>query len=119
MRSCRSSRRGFTGASCTFSPPSGFTPCIPRPTRERVHDLGVTTGERGQERGVDLLAGYVHAGMLEVGGGAGVANHGYGKPEIDGRPHGGVDAHRGHHAGHDELIDPVAPQALLEPPPGK
>ena len=63
---------------------------------------------------MDLLAGNVDAGVLEVGGGAGVGDHRHGETEIHGSPHGGVDAHRGHDSADDQLIDPVVAQPLLE-----
>jgi hypothetical protein len=83
---------------------------------ERVcaYDIGVAIGERSDESGVHLLARDVDAGVFEVWGRACVTENRDGEAQIHGRPHRRIDAHRGHHSRDDELIDPLAPQAMFE-----
>jgi hypothetical protein len=83
---------------------------------ERVcaHDRGVAIGERSDESGVNLLARDVDARVFEVRGRACVTDNRDSEAQIHGRPHRRIYAHRGHHSGHDQLIDPLAPQATFE-----
>ena len=63
---------------------------------------------------MDELARDIDARVLEVRGRAGVTDNRDAEAQIHGGPHRRINAHRGHHSGYHELIDPLAPQATFE-----
>src|SRR5689334_23633170 len=91
--------------------PSGCTCCsdIVRGCYRRI-----ALAERRQEGAVHGRSGDRDAAEVEVEGGAGIVRDGAAEAEIGRRPHGGVDAHAGHHAHHHQLVCAGGAQARLE-----
>ena len=77
-------------------------PCKNLPHRRH---LRIDRPQRRQERAVDILCRDGLAIENERPRSARVARHPAGKAEIEGRPHRGIDAHVGHHAADDQLLD--------------
>src|SRR5688572_6987384 len=74
----------------------------------------VELAESGDERCVYVLRVHLASAELEVGSGAGVGNERHLEAEVGAGARGRVDAHAGHHPGHDDLLDVEAVQRLLE-----
>ena len=75
---------------------------------------GVEPAEGGDERRVHVLRVHRAPTELEAGSGAGVRHEGHLESEVSARARGRVHAHAGHHPDHDDLLDVVLAQVLLE-----